>query len=331
MIKSAPGQGAPLSFGSIIRVSDEDTGGALAVYETTMRAGSLIPPHTHENDVWVYVLSGRTSVMVGDEIAHGGPGTFLLKPRGVVHAMWNETDEPSRIFEILTPGSAERFFIEAHSLVMGDNVGFERVARAHGLHFFADHPRLEELRARVANVGTASPEVTLRTATDADRSTLSNLLQLYLHELAPVAPGGWNPIGSDGRYAYAWLDHYGTDPDRDAFLLEIDGDLGGFVLVNQHCVVEDWTPAHSIAEFFVLPRYRHRGVGKRAAHAAFDRFPGRWQVAQDDPNETAQAFWRATIDAYTGGSFETRVLDDESWRGPVLLFTAPGAVAEQKT
>lgn len=322
MISNAPGEGAPLRGGSLIRVSGDDTNGALAVYETTLPSGALIEPHTHVNDVWVYVLSGQTSVMVGDEIAHGGPGTFLLKPRGIVHAMWNETGAPSRIFEILTPGGAERFFIDLHKLEDGDEAGSAQVKREHGLHFIEDHPRLEELRARVAGIAHEEPSVTLREATAADRATLDNLLQVYLHELAPVAHGGWNAIGSDGRYAYPWLDHYGADPDRAAFLVDVDGALGGFALVNTHAVVEDWTPARAIAEFFVLPRYRRLGVGRRAAHATFHRFPGRCQVAQDTPNIAAQAFWRATVDTYTQGAFETRVLDDERWRGPVLLFTA---------
>jgi predicted acetyltransferase/quercetin dioxygenase-like cupin family protein len=321
MIAIPPGHGTHLGS-SIIRVSGEDTGGALAVYETTLRAGALIEPHTHINDVWVYVLTGQTSVLVGDEIAHGGPGTFLLKPRDVVHAMWNETDEPSRIFEILTPGGAERFFLDVHALPEGDEAGFARVKEEHGLRFLPDHPRLEELRARVAGVTGAQPSVTLRAAVDGDGSTLAHLLQLYLHEIAPVAHGGWNPIGSDGRYAYPWLEQYGTDPGRAAFLIEVDGALAGFVLVNQHEVVDNWSPAHSIAEFFVLPRYRGRGVGETAARLAFDRFPGKWQVAQDTPNVAAQAFWRATVGGYTQGRFETRTLDDDRWRGPVLLFEA---------
>ena len=39
----------------------------------------------------------------------------------------------------------------------------------------------------------------------------------------------------------------------------------------------------------------------------------------------AQHFWRATIDAYTGGEFETHDLNDERWKGPVLTFGAPGS------
>lgn len=166
--------------------------------------------------------------------------------------------------------------------------------------------------------------VTLHEVPAAERDTLANLLQLYLYDIAEYAHGGWNPIGADGRYAYRWLDAYWTDARRHPLRIDADGTLAGFVLVNAHSLVPDWEPAHAIAEFFVLRAHRRRGVGAAAAHAVFDRFPGRWQVAQDAPNTGAQAFWRTTIAAYTGGAFETRHLDDETWKGPVLLFTSPG-------
>lgn len=170
----------------------------------------------------------------------------------------------------------------------------------------------------------STPIIALRAAAPQDRDTLANLMQLYLYDIAPYAHGGWRDLGPDGRYAYAWLDHYWSEPDRHPFLIQANDDLAGFVLVNAHRLVPAWTPARSIAEFFVLAKYRRRGVGAAAARATFDRFPGRWQVAQDTPNTNAQAFWRAVIDAYTGGAFETRLLADERWHGPVLLFTSPG-------
>lgn len=321
MIANRPGEGTPLGS-NIIRIRGEDTGGALGVLEATLRPGSLISPHTHANDVWVYVLTGHVSVLVGDEIAHGGPGTFLLKPRDVVHAMWNETPRPSRYFEFLTPGGAERFFEEMHALDRDDEEGRRRVIADNGLVFLDDHPRTAELRARVDGVRADAPNMSLRPVEGADHATLRSLFQLYLFDIARYAHGGWNQIGPDGRYRYDWLDLYDTEPERHAFLIDVNDSLGGFVLVNDHVVVDDWAPASTIAEFFVLPEHRGLGVGGAAARGAFDSFPGKWQVAQDSPNVPAQAFWRSVISDYTRGDFEVRHLDDERWKGPVLLFTS---------
>src|SRR5215210_40203 len=44
-------------FEVVVRVRSEDTNGVLAAIEQTVPPRKLIPPHTHENDVWVYVLT----------------------------------------------------------------------------------------------------------------------------------------------------------------------------------------------------------------------------------------------------------------------------------
>ncbi|WP_238996488.1 hypothetical protein [Paenibacillus pinistramenti] len=62
-----------------------------------------------------------------------------------------------------------------------------------------------------------------------------------------------------------------------------------------------------MAEFFVLKRFRRTGVGRTAAYALFDRFPGRWYISQLKTNTPAQAFWRAVVDEYTAGRYQERI------------------------
>jgi hypothetical protein len=45
------------------------------------------------------------------------PGGFITKPRGQMHAMWNATDVPGRIIEIITPGGFENYFRELGELL----------------------------------------------------------------------------------------------------------------------------------------------------------------------------------------------------------------------
>ncbi len=58
----------------------------LASIEETLQPGAFVTPHTHANDVWVYVLSGTVGVLVGNEIGEAGAGEWALKPRNVPHA-----------------------------------------------------------------------------------------------------------------------------------------------------------------------------------------------------------------------------------------------------
>ena len=49
------------------------------------------------------------------------------------------------------------------------------------------------------------------------------------------------------------------------------------VLVNDDPHLES-RPARTIAEFFILRKYRRQGVGDMAARHVFDLFPGPWEA-----------------------------------------------------
>jgi predicted acetyltransferase len=53
-----------------------------------------------------------------------------------------------------------------------------------------------------------------------------------------------------------------------------------------------------VAEFFVVRGARRRGVGTRAAHAVFGRFPGAWEVRVRKENVAAMAFWARAMDGW---------------------------------
>lgn len=145
-----PGDGTPLhnEFQAVVQLRAAHTGGALAALKMTVPPRRLITPHVHENDVWVYVLSGEIGILVGEEIAHAGPGAWALKPKNVVHAMWNRGDVGADIIEILTPAGTERWFEEISALKSGDEAGFADACRRHGIKFFSDSPWTSELRRR---------------------------------------------------------------------------------------------------------------------------------------------------------------------------------------
>lgn len=81
---------------------------------------------------------------------------------------------------------------------------------------------------------------------------------------------------------------------------------------------------HNIAEFFIMRKWRRRGIGRQVAVTIFAQFPGSWEVALQRHNASAHAFWRAVIDAYTGGAFEEIDVHPPAWDGPVLRFLSHG-------
>jgi mannose-6-phosphate isomerase-like protein (cupin superfamily) len=98
-------------IGTTVVIPAAATGGLLSVCEMPMAPGYMVPPHTHHaTDEWSYVLEGRVGARVGDDEFTAEPGSWILKPRGIMHTFWNAGPEPARIIELLTPGRFEEFF-----------------------------------------------------------------------------------------------------------------------------------------------------------------------------------------------------------------------------
>ena len=90
--------------GVIIKLYGEETNGVISIIEQPFEPGLLLPPHVHENDVWLYVLEGEMHARVGEEVVKATPGSWVLKPRRIPHTMWNSGPEPARLIELYTPG-----------------------------------------------------------------------------------------------------------------------------------------------------------------------------------------------------------------------------------
>ncbi len=93
-------------------VTSDDSDGELSMLEVTIGPRTLVKPHMHSlEDEYSLILSGSVGARLGDETVEQIPaGSWLVKPRSVPHAMWNVTDEPARILEVVLPGGIERYF-----------------------------------------------------------------------------------------------------------------------------------------------------------------------------------------------------------------------------
>ena len=169
-----------------------------------------------------------------------------------------------------------------------------------------------------------SKAVALEVATRATAPLLSNLLELYLHDLSEAFP---IDVGADGRFGYELLPSYWSEPEkRFAFLIRSGSQLAGFALVTRGSPVTD-DPEHlDVAEFFVLRRYRRTGIGRQAAFLLWNRLPGEWVVRVSEANRAGLPFWRAAVDQYTSGTFSERARDGDphGWR----VFTFRSAKSE---
>ena len=152
-----------------------------------------------------------------------------------------------------------------------------------------------------------------------------NLAHLYVHDMSEHV--GWD-CDAEGWFGCenAGDDRYWTEDHRYAYLIHVKDHLAGFAMVDQlgSTACRDW----NVAEFFVVRKYRRRGVGEAAARQLFDRHQGRWDVMQIPKNTPATAFWRKVIGRYSGDRYheETKHVEHHG-RTVVQSFSTEDRVA----
>jgi predicted acetyltransferase len=140
-------------------------------------------------------------------------------------------------------------------------------------------------------------------ALDEHRQVISNLLQFYMYDFSEYTGHDVDGFGLFGFYPD--LDMYWMDENRFPYIIKQDGNYIGFVFVR--LVVDGERNYFSIAEFFILRKYRRKGIGWRVAKEILDLHRGQWEIFQMESNKSAQAFWRTVILDYTMGQFSERV------------------------
>ncbi|ALS28940.1 GNAT family N-acetyltransferase [Paenibacillus cisolokensis] len=148
------------------------------------------------------------------------------------------------------------------------------------------------------------------------KTTLRNLLELYKYDSSEFDP---EDVNENGLYEYMYLDHYWTEEGRYPFFIRVNGKLAGFALVREIVTNDNNQTNYSMAEFFVMKKYRNQGVGQQASTELFNRFRGIWKVAQIESNKPAQIFWRKTIERYTNNNYQE--IREDDWEGPIQIFS----------
>ncbi|MBQ2954409.1 MAG: GNAT family N-acetyltransferase [Clostridia bacterium] len=127
------------------------------------------------------------------------------------------------------------------------------------------------------------------------------LMELYSYDFSEYSG---EDVSEYGYFGYPHIDDYWNEPGRYPFFIRVDGKLAGLALVRSCCEYAQLAHPHCMAEFFVMRKYRRRGVGRIAAGMVFDRFPGGWEVSQWRSNLPAQRFWQRVISGYTHGRYD---------------------------
>ncbi|ACT03170.1 GNAT family N-acetyltransferase [Paenibacillus sp. JDR-2] len=155
-----------------------------------------------------------------------------------------------------------------------------------------------------------------------DKTILNNLIQLYRYDSSEF---DGHVLNNHGLYLYKYFDHQWTDEYRRPLMVKADGEIAGFALISLDVPKEymKWSTAEKtnvISEFFIMRKYRRKGLGRHVACLLFEQFTGIWEVRQTANNQPAYTFWKQIISKYTNNDYLETILQNEKWNGPVFVF-----------
>ncbi|MEM6298688.1 MAG: GNAT family N-acetyltransferase [Bacteroidota bacterium] len=147
--------------------------------------------------------------------------------------------------------------------------------------------------------------VILQKVNESEKPILEGLLYTYFTELGDSA------AIPDGSLDYPYLPSYWLDSNRTPLFILSEAQIAGSALLNDYIIIKAFNAQCAIAEFYIRPEFRRKGIGKSAAFQIFDRYGDSWEVKQLAENETSTLFWRSVISDYTKGEFEEVNLNNQ--------------------
>jgi len=139
-------------------------------------------------------------------------------------------------------------------------------------------------------------------ATLADYPIIQNMARFYTYDLSEYMgfEEGWE-MPENGLYECFDFKKYWQDETALPFLIRYQNELAGFVIIDKKG--SDLEVDFNMAQFFILRKFQHKGVGKYIATECFKKFRGTWEVMVMPVNDGAYQFWKSVIGDYTNNTF----------------------------
>jgi predicted acetyltransferase len=166
------------------------------------------------------------------------------------------------------------------------------------------------------------PSIELHAAQRDELETIENLMQFYTYDFSE-----WLPLnlGEHGFFNIQPLPEYWRNPSTRPFLIRVDGELAGFVTVDDDTHLPG--ARHNIGHLFVSRAFRGQGVAKFVVSTLLSRFPGQWQIFHIEANQPARLFWAAVMPDLARGEFSLHHLMIGGYPCTVYRFERSQAAA----
>lgn len=145
-------------------------------------------------------------------------------------------------------------------------------------------------------------EIKILEAALTDYPTIQNMARFYVYDMSEYLgmEDGW-AIPENGLYECIDFRKYWDDKHAHPFLIYYKNEMVGFVIVDTKG--SDQQVNFNMAQFFILRKFKAKGIGRFVAHQIFEKFRGVWEIMVIPGNEGAYRFWRTIIGDFTKGVF----------------------------
>jgi len=154
--------------------------------------------------------------------------------------------------------------------------------------------------------------LTMMQITKVDQSgeaTLRHLMTLFLHDLSEFNDDLEINPGS-GLFEFDNLEWFFEKEGLTPFFILHEEKIIGFILLQSGPFSNQEISDYLLNSFFILRKYRRRGLGREACKVFFKQFPGRYAISQMKSNIPAIHFWKSIYRSFEIDTFEKEEIED---------------------
>jgi [ribosomal protein S5]-alanine N-acetyltransferase len=190
------------------------------------------------------------------------------------------------------------------AIVHPENQRSRRVMEKSGMsyHGMIDYQNNQMPCYEIFNHKISFDKINLVPASLNEYPIIQNMGRFYVYDMSEYMgnESGWEVPG-DGLYECIDFKKYWEVDDTFPFLISYQNELVGFVIVDKKGSNAEID--FNMAQFFILRKFKGKGIGRYVAKECFDKFHGIWEVMVMPGNEGAYRFWRSVIKQYSDNNF----------------------------
>jgi predicted acetyltransferase len=141
------------------------------------------------------------------------------------------------------------------------------------------------------------------------KDILRQLITLFLHDLSEFN-SDLEINQSNGLFEFDVFEWFFEKEGLTPFFIHEEDKIIGFILLQSGQFSNQEFADYVLNSFFIIKKYRRRGLGKEACKEFFKQFPGRYAISQVKTNTPAIHFWKSIYKSFSIEFYEKEEIEE---------------------